>query len=130
MQTQKRTFSITKQNVLHNSRSYDTFTSFSDSGTSILQTVSSDIIIILSLLNAAMPHLKISKYCHHRNTSAGTSSEIWIYSAALPAVWKENWFFAMNLSSCVELGIDQCHVNSTHILRLIIRFLAHPSYKL
>lgn len=84
----KKTISITKQNVLHNSRSYDTFTSW----ISILRPLSSDIIIILSLLNATMPHLKISKYCHHRNTSAGTSSEIWIYSAALPAVWKENFF--------------------------------------
>lgn len=84
----KKDISITKQNVLHNSRSYDTFTSW----ISILQPLSSDIIIILSLLNATMPHLKISKYCHHRNTSAGTSSEIWIYSAALPAVWKENIF--------------------------------------
>lgn len=88
----KKDISITKQNVLHNSTSYDTFTSFSDFGISNLRPVSSDIIIILSLLNAAMPHLKISKYCHHRNTSAGTSSEIWIYSAALPAVWKENFF--------------------------------------
>lgn len=121
----KKDISITKQNVLHNSRSYDTFTSW----ISILRPLSSDIIIILSLLNATMPHLKISKYCHHRNTSAGTSSEIWIYSAALPAVWKEN-FFCNELFSCVELGIDQYHVNSTHILRAIIRFLAHLSYEL